>query len=202
MKLKMRTPIVVGIIFFVFGCGVLFLQQRAIKELRGEIQNIQLFLSNKVDVDAQSGDLLYVSSDLGYSLIIPEEWCEYGYTVEYKYVPKEQDEYGVDRWEETFYADFPDWSRFELFTIGSVPKSIYYTEKQRHIDIKDALEKEEDWESYIIKYRGPSYFWGEKLVETDTHVFYSYMLRHDSPNKVIEGAFPMPDFEKDFSIKK
>lgn len=131
---------------------------------------------------------------MGYSLSVPEKWNDYGYTVEYKYTPKGQDDSGVESWEETFYADFPDWPKFELLTIGSVPASIYYAEKRGYEEaLKSGLE--------IVQFGGPRYLWGEKLAETNTHVFYSFAIRQDAPQKFIDDGMPMPNFSKDFAVK-
>jgi hypothetical protein len=160
-----------------------------------EVGTWHIYTPNQIEEsNTQATTEMYISSNLGYTLTVPEKWNEYGYKVEYKYSPKNQDSYGVESWEETFTTDFPDWSGFELITTGSVPTSIYYAEKTGYEEaIEAGLE--------IEPYGSPRYFWGEKLGETDTHVFYSYATRQDAPQKFLDDGTPMPDMKKDFKIQ-
>jgi len=171
-----------------------------IEENTNKIEDVDDVLVEKNDDEPVNTDLetqstnVYVSSNLGYALTVPEKWNEYGYKVEYKYTPKGQDDYGLESWEETFVADFPEWSDFELITIGSVPKPIYYAEK---LNYEEALEV---GPADFGPYNSPRYLWGDKLEETDTHVFYSFVIRQDAPQEFFDDGSVMPDMEKDFVV--
>jgi hypothetical protein len=176
------------------GCMQQKQQQRAEPEVSVEINepenaSVQASIEIKKN-DEEVNPNEYVSDDLGFKLIVPDEWLEYGYKAEYKYTPKSEGD-GYEWWEVTFSADFEDWPDYELLKIGSVPTMIW-----------GALEIEQEALMKDAEYPLPNFplYLKEKIGESSSHTYYSSFSRQDAPGKFIEDGNPMPDLEKDFEI--
>lgn len=131
-------------------------------------------------------NIAYTNANLGFSLTVPQKWVEYKYYTEVESTYRFKTYYDGDLVH--FYADFPDWEKFELMQIGRTTKEVWDMYKR-------------NYESIPYPLQALDYWIGQKITETNDFVYYYNVIRQDAPNKYIEDGQPHPKISADFKLK-